>query len=79
MFGLNLDQLKTLMALRRKELMDKLSSTEYGGVRGVLEKLKVDENQGLSSNDRQDLLNRQRAYGKNEYLHRSVSFFSSPL
>ena len=79
MFGITLGQLKELMALRGKEFMEKLNSPEYGGVQGILEKLRVDENKGLSAHDKQDHVHRQTAYGKNEIPSRSTSFFTSPV
>ncbi|CAF0917329.1 unnamed protein product [Rotaria sordida] len=73
MFGLTLDQLKELIQLRGKELMEKLNSSDYNGVEGVLEKLKVDKNKGLDSNNQQDLEQRRIAYGKNQIPRKQIS------
>ncbi|CAF4275564.1 unnamed protein product, partial [Rotaria sordida] len=54
MFDITLDQLTALMEVRGKDLMEKLNSPEYNGVKGILEKLKVDGNKGLDSNNEQD-------------------------
>lgn len=66
MFGLTMNQLKSLMEVRGKELLEKLNSPEYNGIQGVLEKLKVDPNKGLDSTNAQDLEQRCIAYGRNE-------------
>jgi P-type Ca2+ transporter type 2B len=66
MFGLNLKQLKSLMTLGSKELTDKINTSEYNGVNGVLEKLKVDPNRGLDSSNQEDLEQRRIAFGVNE-------------
>jgi len=47
MFGLTTDQLKALMELRGKELLEKFNSSEYNGIQGIKEKLKVDGRKGL--------------------------------
>lgn len=66
MFGLTIPQLKSLMELRGKDMMEKLKSPEFNGVRGILEKLKVDGNKGLTSTNAEDLEQRRSAYGLNE-------------
>jgi hypothetical protein len=35
------------MEVQGKDLMEKVNSSEYNGVKGILEKLKVDGNKGL--------------------------------
>lgn len=75
MFGLTLEQLKSLMELRGKDLMEKLNSSEYNGVKGILEKLKVDGNKGLDSNNEQDLEQRREAYGRNEIPPKPMKSF----
>ena len=75
MFGVTLDQLKALMELRGKELLEKLNSPEYNGTKGLLEKLKVDGNTGLDSNNEQDLEQRRTAYGKNEIPPKPMKSF----
>ena len=66
MFTLTIEQLKALMQLRGKDLIEKFDSSEYNGIEGLLEKLKVDGNEGLDSNNQEDLDQRRAAYGKNE-------------
>ena len=66
MFGLTIAQLKSLMELRGKDMMEKLQSSEFNGVRGILEKLKVDGNKGLATSNAEDLEQRRTAYGLNE-------------
>lgn len=75
MFGLNLGQLKSLMELHGKDLMEKLNTSEYNGVKGVLEKLKVDGNKGLDSSNEQDLEARRTAYGRNEIPPKPMKSF----
>nr|ACD88945.1 plasma membrane calcium ATPase [Adineta vaga] len=75
MFDITLDQLKELMQERGKDLMEKLKASEYNGVQGVLEKLKVDGNKGLDSNNEQDLEQRRVAYGKNEIPPKPMKSF----
>lgn len=75
LFGLTTEQLKILMELRGKELMDKLKTPEYNGIKGILEKLKVDGNNGLSSTNEQDLEQRRTAYGKNEIPPKPMKSF----
>jgi P-type Ca2+ transporter type 2B len=75
MFGLNLDQLKRLMELHGKDLLEKLNASEYNGVQGILEKLKVDGNKGLNSNNEQDLEHRRSAYGRNEIPPKPMKSF----
>jgi hypothetical protein len=65
MFDITLEQLHQIMELRGKDLMEKVNSSEYSDVKGILEKLKVDGNKGLDSNNEQDLQQRRTAYGKN--------------
>ncbi|CAF0899609.1 unnamed protein product [Didymodactylos carnosus] len=64
-YQISVDQLKELMKLSGKELSEKLNSG-YGGIKGLLEKLKVDGQKGLQSDNKQDFENRQQVYGKNE-------------
>jgi magnesium-transporting ATPase (P-type) len=66
MFGITLEQLNEIMEVRGKDLMEKLNSSDYNGVKGILEKLKVDGNKGLDSKNEQDLEQRRVAYGRNE-------------
>ncbi|CAF2362544.1 unnamed protein product [Rotaria sp. Silwood2] len=75
MFDLTLDQLKELMELRGKELLEKLNSSTYNGVKGILEKLKVDGNQGLDSSSQEDLEQRRAAYGRNEIPPKPMKSF----
>jgi magnesium-transporting ATPase (P-type) len=77
MFGLTIAQLKSLMELRGKEMMEKLKSSEFNGVRGILEKLKVDGNKGLTSSNEQDLEQRRTAYGVNEIPPKPAKSFLS--
>ncbi len=75
MFGLTTDQLRALMELRGKELLEKFNSSEYNGIQGLLEKLKVDGNKGLDSNNEEDLEQRRIAYGKNEIPPKPMKSF----
>ncbi len=75
MFSLTIGQLKGLMGLRGKDLLEKLNSSEYNGIKGILEKLKVDENKGLDSNNQQDLEQRRAAYGRNEIPPKPMKSF----
>ncbi|CAF2413402.1 unnamed protein product [Rotaria sp. Silwood2] len=75
MFDITLDKLKELMDVRGNDLMEKLNSSEYNGVKGLLEKLKVDGNKGLDSNNEQDLEQRRTAYGKNEIPPKPMKTF----
>ena len=75
MFGVTLDQLKSLMELHGKDLMEKLNTSEYNGVKGVLEKLKVDGNKGLDSSNNDDLEQRRQAYGRNEIPPKPMKSF----
>ena len=75
MFGITLEQLNEIMELRGADLMEKLNSSEYNGVKGILEKLKVDGNKGLESNNEQDLEQRRIAYGKNEIPPKPMKTF----
>jgi hypothetical protein len=80
MFGITLAQLKELAKLRGKDFVEKLRSPDYNGVEGILQKLKVDRNTGLHSNDEQDLQHRRVAYGKNRTTRKPqslISFFTS--
>ena len=65
-FGLTINQLKSLMESRGKDLLEKLNSSDFNGVQGLLDKLHVDGSKGLDSNNEQDLEQRRAAYGKNE-------------
>jgi len=40
MFDITLEQLNELMEVRGKDLMEKLNSSDYNGVKGILEKIK---------------------------------------
>jgi magnesium-transporting ATPase (P-type) len=75
MFDITLEQLHQIMELRGKDLMEKVNSSEYSGVKGILEKLKVDGNKGLDSNNEQDLQQRRTAYGKNVIPSKSMPKF----
>lgn len=75
MFDITLDQLKELMQERGKDLMEKLKEPEYNGVKGILEKLKVDGNKGLESKNEQDLEQRREAYGRNEIPPKPMKSF----
>jgi len=75
MFGLTVDQLKSLMELRGKDLLEKLNSSEYNGIKGILEKLKVDGTNGLDSNNEQDLEQRRTTYGRNEIPPKPMKSF----
>ena len=74
-FGLTIEQIKELMELRGKDLMEKLNSSEFNGVKGLLEKLKVDGSKGLESSNEQDLEQRRTAYGKNEIPPKPMKSF----
>ncbi|CAF4999866.1 unnamed protein product, partial [Rotaria sp. Silwood1] len=76
MFDITLVPFKELMELRGKEFVKKLNSSDYNGVQGILEKLKVDRNTGLHSNNQQDLEQRRTAYGKNIIPQEPQSFLS---
>ncbi len=78
MFGVTRDQLNELMKSYDEDLMEKLQSSEYNGVEGILEKLKVNRDQGLDSNNQQDLQQRRIAYGKNEIPLKPISFWQLP-
>jgi P-type Ca2+ transporter type 2B len=75
MFQLTIAQLKELMELRGKELMEKLNSSDFHGVQGILNKLQVNETRGLDSSNTQDLEQRRRAYGKNEIPPKPMKSF----
>jgi Ca2+ transporting ATPase len=75
MFGITIEKLNELMELREKELMDKLNSSDYNGVKGILEKLKVDGSKGLDSNNQEDLEQRRTAYGRNEIPPKPMKSF----
>lgn len=75
MFDITLEQLNEVMELRGKDLMEKLNSSEYNGVKGILEKLKVDGEKGLDSNNEQDLEQRRTAYGRNEIPPKPMKSF----
>jgi len=75
MFDVTLEQLNEIMEVRGKDLMEKVNSPEYNGVKGILEKLKVDGNKGLDSNNEQDLEQRRTAYGKNEIPPKPMKTF----
>ncbi|CAF4693159.1 unnamed protein product [Rotaria socialis] len=77
MFGLTVDQLKTLMESRGKELIEKLNSSEYNGTQGILDKLKVDGTKGLDSDNEQDLEQRRAVFGKNEIPPKPMKSFIS--
>jgi len=74
-FGLTVDQLKSLMESRGKDLLEKLNSSEYNGIKGILEKLKVDGTTGLESNNEQDLEQRRAIYGRNEIPPKPMKSF----
>jgi len=75
MFGITLEQLNEIMEVRGKDLMEKLNSSEYNGVKGILEKLKVDGTKGLDSKNEQDFEQRRAAYGKNEIPPKPMKTF----
>lgn len=75
MYGITLEQLTEIMELRGKDLMEKLNASEYNGVKGILEKLKVDGNKGLESGNEQDLEQRRTAYGRNEIPPKPMKSF----
>lgn len=64
-FSLTTDQLKSLMELNGKDLAEKLNSSEFNGLEGLLGKLEVDSNRGLDSCNEQDLERRRGIYGEN--------------
>ncbi|CAF1060039.1 unnamed protein product [Didymodactylos carnosus] len=68
------EQLKQLMELRGKDLTEKLNA-DYGGIKGLLEKIKVDGQKGLESDNKQDLENRQKVFGKNEIPPKPMKSF----
>ncbi|CAF0973525.1 unnamed protein product [Rotaria sordida] len=75
MFGLTVEQLKVLMELHGKDLLEKLNTSTYNGVKGILEKLKVDGNKGLDSNNQEDLEQRRSVYGRNEIPPKPMKSF----
>ncbi|CAF3524989.1 unnamed protein product [Rotaria sp. Silwood1] len=75
MFDLTIQQLKALMELHGKDLLEKLNSSTYNGVKGILEKLKVDGNKGLDSNNQEDLEQRRAIYGRNEIPPKPMKSF----
>ncbi|CAF1053389.1 unnamed protein product [Rotaria sp. Silwood1] len=75
MFDLTIEQLKALMELHGKDLLEKLNSSTYNGVKGILEKLKVDGNKGLDSNNQEDLEQRRAIYGRNEIPPKPMKSF----
>ena len=75
MFDITLEQLTNIMEVRGKDLMEKLKSSEYNGVKGILEKLKVDGKKGLESSNEQDLEQRRTAYGRNEIPPKPMKTF----
>jgi len=75
MFDITLEDLNSIMENRGKDLMDKLNSSEINGVKGVLQKLKVDGNKGLDSSNEQDLEQRRTAYGRNEIPPKPMKSF----
>ena len=75
MFGLTLKQLTSLMELRGKDMNEKLNSSEYNGINGILDKLKVDANRGLNASDEKDIEQRQTAYGRNEIPQKPMTSF----
>lgn len=75
MFGLTIEQLKSLMELRGKDLLERLKSSEFNGIQGILEKLKVDGNKGLASDNEEDLQQRRTAYGRNEIPPKPMKSF----
>lgn len=75
MFGLTLDQLKSLMETRGKEQLERLKTPEFNGINGILDKLKVDGNKGLASDNEQDLQQRRIAYGRNEIPPKPMKSF----
>ncbi|CAF1239400.1 unnamed protein product, partial [Adineta steineri] len=75
MFDITLDQLKELMEVRGEDLKEKLKSSEYNGVKGILEKLKVDGKKGLDSNNEEDFKQRVGAYGRNEIPPKPMKTF----
>ncbi|CAF1221635.1 unnamed protein product [Adineta steineri] len=77
MFGLTRDQIKEFMSLREKELIEKLNSSNYNGIDGILEKLKVDKTKRLDSNNQQDLQQRHIAYGKNHIPRKNNIIFTT--
>lgn len=75
MFDVTLEQLNEIMEVRGKDLMEKLNSSDFNGVKGLLEKLKVNENKGLDANNEQDLEQRRVAYGRNEIPPKPMKTF----
>jgi magnesium-transporting ATPase (P-type) len=75
MFDVTLDQLTELMGNKGEDLLEKLNSSEYDGIKGLLEKLKVDGNKGLDSNNEEDLEQRRAAYGRNEIPPKPMTTF----
>ncbi|CAF2618914.1 unnamed protein product [Rotaria sp. Silwood2] len=75
MLDLTIEQLKALMELQGKDLLEKLNSSTFNGVKGILEKLKVDSNKGLDSNNQEDLEQRRAIYGRNEIPPKPMKLF----
>ncbi|CAF1325019.1 unnamed protein product [Rotaria sordida] len=74
-FDLTIEQLRALMKLEGKDLLEKLNSSTFNGVKGILEKLKVDGNKGLDSNNQEDLEQRRAIYGNNEIPPKPMKSF----
>ena len=75
MFGLRLEQLQRLMQVNGKELLEKIKTSEYEGLEGILKKLKVDGAKGLDSSNQEDLEQRRVAYGRNEIPPKPMKSF----
>ncbi|CAF3361359.1 unnamed protein product [Rotaria sp. Silwood1] len=75
MFDLTVNQLIELMELHGKDLIEKLNSPPYNGVKGILEKLKVNGNKGLDSINQEDLEQRRAIYGRNEIPPKPMKSF----
>ncbi|CAF0936802.1 unnamed protein product [Didymodactylos carnosus] len=61
------------MELHGKELIDRLNN-DYGGLNGLIQKLKTDRKNGLQSDNEADLEQRRNAYGQNEIPLKPISF-----
>ncbi|CAF0774281.1 unnamed protein product [Didymodactylos carnosus] len=73
-FDIGVEGLNQLMKLRGKELIDRLNK-DYGGLNGLVQKLKADSKNGLQLDNETALKQRQNAYGKNEIPAKPMKTF----
>ncbi|CAF1028104.1 unnamed protein product, partial [Didymodactylos carnosus] len=73
-FDINVTQLVELMELHGKELIDKLNN-DYGGLNGLLQKLKANSQKGLESDNETDLEERRNVFGENKIPPKPMKSF----